>query len=638
MAYVGKTSIASNNHMASALDYISDENKSLSLEDFKQEVQNRLEHCDNVNESVGERATYINCYEGDTAQQFEIIRKAFNQDKKIIAHHYYQSFSPDDEITPEQAHEIGVELAKKMFTDFQVVVSTHIDKSHIHNHIIVNSVNLETGQKWHSNKKTLAEIRSESNKLCLKNGLSIIDKHSSTKSLDRSTYQLAVKGKSWKLQLVNDISEAREQCKSKEDFIAFLESRDYDVKYRDIHITIQKRGEKKGIRVDTLAKQFGDDFKKENLEKAMGYYQPPPSDILEKYKPMDTKFKGKTKSGSPTQWQRFEKKYFQQSSCEESTPNNIVRSSSLDWALRNAQYSITKTNNPMSIVLRFIFCLFLKGKQAQMQINRGENVLYHRRLCSSFPKQYKTLRTENPNRRYRNFGNINYGKLKQAQGENFSVRVSLSRMLMLVNQPLFYSARIDTKTGTATITIKDYNKSFAAKLMGIENLDDVLEKQNEEISNRRIYSDLKKSAADSGTKLKYEIVDENQLAILKNNYIDFAYFLKEDGKINIAYLPEKREHIARLIHEQKPKETQKQRNNRIYAQLKTAAAKAGEKLRYITNVTSEQLDLLSKTDIIFAYHESKKCEGCFNISCLNQDYGKVREAVGITSGTRRKID
>ena len=107
------------------------------------------------------QASFLNCF---NSQQFCEIRKVFRKDSDILAHHYVQSFSPNEKISPELVHQIGVELAQKMAPGFQVIVSTHVDKDHLHNHILVNSVSFETGLKWKGNGATLTAMRSESDK------------------------------------------------------------------------------------------------------------------------------------------------------------------------------------------------------------------------------------------------------------------------------------------------------------------------------------------------------------------------------------------------------------------------------------------------------------------------------------------
>ncbi|MCD7855174.1 MAG: relaxase/mobilization nuclease domain-containing protein [Clostridiales bacterium] len=101
----------------------------------------------------------------------EVIKKGNN-----IAWHLFQSFSHDDDITPEQALEIGKELMRRYYPNYQYVIATHTDKDHIHNHIILNSVDFKTFHKLNFNKGILAQIQAVSNDICIENNLSVIDK------------------------------------------------------------------------------------------------------------------------------------------------------------------------------------------------------------------------------------------------------------------------------------------------------------------------------------------------------------------------------------------------------------------------------------------------------------------------------
>ena len=226
------------------------------------------------------RATYLNCVNDGAdglSRQFYETRRAFNKDDKILAHHYVQSFSPNENITPELAHQIGEELAEKIAPGFQVIISTHIDKDHIHNHFIINSVSMETGLKWKGNKDTLEKVmRPESDKLCQKYGLTIIDHTSGLNGIDQTTQKLAEQGKSWKVDLCNSLDEAVKICNHKEEFVNFMKNKKFEItRYGDKDITLKKIGEKKGIRASKLARQFGDCYTKANLEKLMGFYKPP---------------------------------------------------------------------------------------------------------------------------------------------------------------------------------------------------------------------------------------------------------------------------------------------------------------------------------------------------------------------------
>ncbi len=609
MATVGQTSIKCDSHLDNAIKYITKEEKALSLEEMKEHLDKRLNHLSDINSSIGEKATYLNCSSQNTYKDFENMRKAFNQDKGVIAHHYYQSFQKDDNITPEQAHQIGVELARRMFPNFQVVVATHIDREHVHNHFIVNSCNIITGQKWHSNKKSLSEIRKESDKLCLANGLGIITKDSKYKGIDRTTYQLGLKGKSWKINLVRDLEKAVECCKSKDEFISFLNKKDYTVRYTDRHITITKNGEKKGIRVDTLAKTFGDKFKKENLERKMGYF------VAAAPEPQKTAVATTAPKKAPevkSNWEYYEQHIFRKNNYLPSTPKNIIREPRAVRLNFLAGKSLFYSRNIFDFVLRAMILLLS---------------LRRRKIKTHKPIRYKKVQTL-PIRRssdYVTFGNIKYRELVSAAGDNYSIKISLDKLLLLVNQPILFAGRIDKSNNSVTITVKKKDKNFLSEILNLQNKQQQLDEQSERISNRNTYQKLKEIAAQSNEKLSYLIVTQEQAKVLKDNFIEFAYFEKED-KLNIAFLPEKSDLIKKLIYpkQEKKTETPQQRNSRIYAQLKKNAALNGEKLKYRTRLTKEQLSELNKSDAVFAYFVNSDDKSLYNIAFEQKDEEKIK--------------
>lgn len=609
MAYVAKASIKSDSHMAHAVEYITKQGKALSLSDMKKDLKNNLNHTATVNTAIGERATYINCSSQNTYKDFENLRKVFNQEKGIIAHHYYQSFQKDDNITPEKAHQIGVELAKKMFPNFQVVVSTHTDREHLHNHIIVNSCNMITGQKWHSNKESLRAIRKESDKLCLANGLGTIKKNSKYKGIDRTTYQLGLKGKSWKINLVRDLDLAVQQCKSKNDFISFLNEKGYTVRYTNQHITITKNGEKKGIRVDTFAKQFGEKYTKDNLEKQMGYYIQPTSNATI-HNTERKVYKHNTKSN----WNYYEQWTFKQRKYFPSKPHHIVRDYQTERMINIAERSVINSHNPFDFIVKMFMLMFAVSQ---------------RRNKKRRPKRYKKIQTLPINRDYISFGNINYQELIQSAGDNYSIRVTMDKLLRVANQPILYSARVNKETSSVTITVKEKDREFLAELLGLTNKQADLDTQNEKINNQNTYRKLKEQAENTNCKLQYLIITEEQKNILQNNYIEFAFFDKDD-KINIAFMPDKMEIIKKLIYPQraeKPKETEQQKNNRLYSQLKKNAALTGEKLRYKTKISKEDIDNLRKEKVLFAYFINADDKSKYNIAYEKKDEEKIKRII-----------
>ena len=146
--------------------------------------------------------------------------------------HIIQSFDPKDNLSAGQVHNVGIKLANT-FNGFQVLVATHIDKNHLHNHLVINSVSFENGYKIQMSKKDLQYIKDYSDKLCLEIGASVIPKKEKTNYIKRNEYRVAEQGKSWKFKLMNaiDLSLAESNCK--DDFIKNMNKLGYQVNWTD---------------------------------------------------------------------------------------------------------------------------------------------------------------------------------------------------------------------------------------------------------------------------------------------------------------------------------------------------------------------------------------------------------------------
>lgn len=175
-----------------------------------------------------------------------VARSAFNemvntklQYRKPGGRQYYhimQSFHPDEPITPETAHEIALRFAEENFPGYEVLVATHVDRHHVHSHFVVNSVNAETGLKFHSDNREIQRLRDASDKLCLEYGFSVVvPKSKKVKGMSTAEYHVAEKGQSWKLDLAMAIDEAMRYAVSKEHFIELMEMEGYEVKWKDTH-------------------------------------------------------------------------------------------------------------------------------------------------------------------------------------------------------------------------------------------------------------------------------------------------------------------------------------------------------------------------------------------------------------------
>ena len=146
--------------------------------------------------------------------------------------HVIQSFDPKDNLSAEQVHNVGIKLANT-FNGFQVLVATHIDKNHLHNHLVINSVSFENGYKIQMSKKDLQYIKDYSDKLCLEIGASVIPKKEKTNYIKRNEYRVAEQGKSWKFKLMNAIDLSLAESNTKEEFIKSMNKLGYQVNWTD---------------------------------------------------------------------------------------------------------------------------------------------------------------------------------------------------------------------------------------------------------------------------------------------------------------------------------------------------------------------------------------------------------------------
>lgn len=177
-----------------------------------------------------------------------------------IAYHLMQSFSPDDNISPEKALELGIEFARKVTggsTEF--VIATHIDKEHIHNHIIFNSVDYVSHKKYHSDKKDKYRIRDINDEICKENNLSVLPPYN---AIRKTKYENVHKDEEagWKNKLKDAIDNAIKSAASFEDFLFTMEMEGYEIK-RGKHIAFHAPGQERKVRAAyTRSKSIGADY------------------------------------------------------------------------------------------------------------------------------------------------------------------------------------------------------------------------------------------------------------------------------------------------------------------------------------------------------------------------------------------
>ena len=200
-------------------------------------------------------------YETFSGERFYKKSESSGGKEKIRLHHYIQSFKPD-EITPEEAHKIGVEWARKVFGEnHQVLVTTHVDKNHIHNHFAVSAYNLD-GKKWYGNKTTLKRCRDISDKICKAHGKSVIEKPQYNSNQRYSEWLARQTKSSWKQNLCDDIDKLilLDNVNSVEDLAERLRGKGYIVSMGK-HLSVKTAKDRKAIRTYRL----GDGYAIEEL-------------------------------------------------------------------------------------------------------------------------------------------------------------------------------------------------------------------------------------------------------------------------------------------------------------------------------------------------------------------------------------
>ena len=175
----------------------------------------------------------INCVPSLAFDEFMTTKRLYNQDGGRMFYHMVQSFSPEENITPEVAHEIACKLADAI-PGFEIVVATHCDADHVHSHFVINSVSFETGKKYHSDPQSIQALWDASDKLCLQYGFSVITerKKKEHKMSDRE-YRTYDRGNSWKMALEMAIDDCMSMARNKNHFIRLMEFRGYEVTWTD---------------------------------------------------------------------------------------------------------------------------------------------------------------------------------------------------------------------------------------------------------------------------------------------------------------------------------------------------------------------------------------------------------------------
>ena len=208
------------------------------------------------------------CASETAAREFEWTRKIAEQKGmnpvRIIARHVIQSFEIG-EVTPELAHEIGKQFADEILGGkYEYVLTTHIDKDHVHNHLIFNAVDFVDYHAYKSYKRIYYDMREVSDRLCKENGLSVIPP-SQNKGMDYKEYTEAKRGTSWKQKLKQTIDRCVITAKDWDEFLKLMQDAGYEIKPGK-YISFRAEGQERFTRAKTIGDNYTEDRIKKRIQ------------------------------------------------------------------------------------------------------------------------------------------------------------------------------------------------------------------------------------------------------------------------------------------------------------------------------------------------------------------------------------
>lgn len=245
------------------IEYV--ENPAKTVDPSMQDFFNVFSYAQNPDKTdQGEYVTAINCVKEIALEQMILTKKQFCKDDGYIAWHGYQSFKPG-EVTPEQCHTIGVQTAREMWGDsFQIIVTTHLDQEHLHNHFCFNSVGFKDGQKYNYSKAERRRFMEVSDRICLEHNLSVI--RNPKKSPSRPVWLDEKAGKPTRYNIYReDFISAAEGCRTVEQMARFLVRLGYEVDFSGPKWKMKLSQYKYFTHIETLNPKWTPEFVRERM-------------------------------------------------------------------------------------------------------------------------------------------------------------------------------------------------------------------------------------------------------------------------------------------------------------------------------------------------------------------------------------
>lgn len=199
----------------------------------------------------------LNCNPSTAIIEFIRTQKKFQMEGNRVAYHIIQSFSPEDNITPEQANEIGLKLCNELYPNYQCVISTHNDKGHLHNHICLNAINLDGNKledRLANEKEGLYGLSDTSDKIAEEYGCFVMPRRT-FKVTKNKDYYFQYKEQSWKEQIQDMLEKIIPKCSNFEELLDELSIAGYEIR-RGKHISVKAIGMERFARLDTINSKY----------------------------------------------------------------------------------------------------------------------------------------------------------------------------------------------------------------------------------------------------------------------------------------------------------------------------------------------------------------------------------------------
>ena len=252
-------------HLKKVLDYADNPDKTTEKKYLDDDLYAALRYTENDSKTDEKKyVSGINCSAAFAYEEMMAVKRRFGERGKVIAYHGFQSFQAG-EVTPEQAHEIGLETARRMWgRDFQVLVTTHLNTDNLHCHFVVNSVSFRDGHKFRNSIEQHRELREISDAICKEHGLSVLADAPFYGGQSKGAYWKEKKGQpTHRQQLKEDIEYCLRYSSNWEQFIRQLNAKGYS--FDPTRVSVKANGWQRAVRLDRLG--YPDDYLDERLDK-----------------------------------------------------------------------------------------------------------------------------------------------------------------------------------------------------------------------------------------------------------------------------------------------------------------------------------------------------------------------------------